>query len=43
MGTDVAVWLAEQDVDAVIIVGLMTNSCDIATAVRSGRVPVEWN
>jgi nicotinamidase-related amidase len=32
-GTDVAAWLAEQDVDTVTIVGYMTNNCDIATAV----------
>jgi nicotinamidase-related amidase len=32
-GTDVAQWLAEQDVDTVTIVGYMTNNCDIATAV----------
>ncbi|MCR1781899.1 isochorismatase family protein [Nocardioides carbamazepini] len=32
-GTDVAAWLAEQDVDTVTIVGFMTNNCDIATAV----------
>lgn len=31
-GTDVAQWLAEQDVDTVVIVGYMTNNCDIATA-----------
>ncbi|HJQ86563.1 MAG TPA: isochorismatase family protein [Propionibacteriaceae bacterium] len=32
-GTDVAAWLAEQDVDTITIVGYMTNNCDIATAV----------
>ncbi|HEX8508153.1 MAG TPA: isochorismatase family protein [Propionibacteriaceae bacterium] len=32
-GTDVAEWLAEQDVDTITIVGYMTNNCDIATAV----------
>ena len=32
-GTDVAAWLAKQDVDTVTIVGYMTNNCDIATAV----------
>ena len=32
-GTDVAAWLAEQEVDTVTIVGYMTNDCDIATAV----------
>ena len=32
-GTDVAQWLAGQDVDTVTIVGYMTNNCDIATAV----------
>ena len=32
-GTDVAQWLAEQDVDTITIVGYMTNNCDIATAV----------
>ncbi|HSF97496.1 MAG TPA: isochorismatase family protein [Ornithinibacter sp.] len=32
-GTDVAPWLAEQDVDTITIVGYMTNNCDIATAV----------
>lgn len=32
-GTDVAAWLAEQDVDTVTIVGYMTNNCDLATAV----------
>ncbi|MFC7594164.1 isochorismatase family protein [Terrabacter sp. GCM10028922] len=32
-GTDVAAWLAEQNVDTVTIVGYMTNNCDLATAV----------
>ena len=32
-GTDVAAWLAEQQVDTVTIVGFMTNNCDLATAV----------
>jgi nicotinamidase-related amidase len=32
-GTDVAQWLAEQEVDTITIVGYMTNNCDIATAV----------
>lgn len=32
-GTDVAAWLAEQQVDTVTIAGYMTNNCDIATAV----------
>ncbi|WP_193612115.1 isochorismatase family protein [Nocardioides lijunqiniae] len=32
-GTDVAAWLAEQDVDTITIVGYMTNNCDLATAV----------
>ncbi|GAB7006466.1 cysteine hydrolase family protein [Nocardioides sp. AN3] len=32
-GTDVAAWLAEQDVDTITIVGFMTNNCDIATAM----------
>jgi nicotinamidase-related amidase len=32
-GTDVAAWLAEQDVDTITIVGFMTNNCDLATAV----------
>lgn len=32
-GTDVAAWLADQDVDTVTIVGYMTNNCDLATAV----------
>ena len=32
-GTDVASWLAEQDVDTVTVVGFMTNNCDLATAV----------
>ena len=34
-GTDVAQWLAEQDVDTITIVGYMTNNCDIATAVSA--------
>ena len=32
-GTDVAAWLAEQQVDTVTIVRFMTNNCDLATAV----------
>jgi nicotinamidase-related amidase len=32
-GTDVAAWLADQQVDTITIVGYMTNNCDIATAV----------
>ncbi|GGK83813.1 isochorismatase family protein [Ornithinimicrobium pekingense] len=32
-GTDVAQWLAEQNVDTITIVGYMTNNCDIATAI----------
>ncbi len=39
-GTDVAAWLAEQDVDTITIVGYMTNNCDLATAVeRRGARP----
>jgi nicotinamidase-related amidase len=34
-GTDVAAWLAEQNVDTITIVGYMTNNCDIATAVNA--------
>ena len=34
-GTDVAAWLAGQNVDTVTIVGYMTNNCDIATAVSA--------
>ena len=34
-GTDVASWLAEQDVDTITIVGYMTNNCDLATAVAA--------
>lgn len=31
-GTDVASWLAEQEVDTISIVGYMTNNCDLGTA-----------
>ncbi|WP_035853678.1 isochorismatase family protein [Cryptosporangium arvum] len=34
-GTDVAAWLAEQQVDTITIVGFMTNNCDLATAVSA--------
>ena len=34
-GTDVAQWLAEQQVDTITVVGYMTNNCDIATAVSA--------
>ncbi|AXB42426.1 isochorismatase family protein [Amycolatopsis albispora] len=34
-GTEVADWLAGQQVDTVTIVGYMTNNCDIATAVSA--------
>ena len=34
-GTDVAAWLADQQVDTITIVGYMANNCDIATAVEA--------
>ncbi|EMY33086.1 putative isochorismatase family protein [Arthrobacter crystallopoietes BAB-32] len=34
-GTDVAQWLAEQQVDTITIVGYMTNNCDIGTAAAA--------
>lgn len=34
-GTDVADWLAGQEVDTVTVAGFMTNNCDIATAVEA--------
>lgn len=34
-GTDVADWLAENEVDTITIVGYMTNNCDLATAVEA--------
>jgi len=34
-GTDVATWLADQQVNTVTIVGYMTNNCDLATAVEA--------
>ena len=35
VGTDVAAWLADRDVDTITIVGFMTNNCDLATAVAA--------
>jgi nicotinamidase-related amidase len=34
-GTDVAQWLADQQVDTITIVGYMTNNCDIGTAAAA--------
>jgi nicotinamidase-related amidase len=34
-GTDVAEWLAGQEVDTITVAGFMTNNCDIATAVEA--------